>query len=163
MIEKLFKDSILQRFTEVKKQGDGTISQLSIEEMQWIPNSESNSIAILLKHICGNINSRSTDFLTTDGEKISRNRDDEFVDDSDSKEDLIASWEKSWNLLFQTIDQLSQADFKKNVRLKGKDISVVEALHRQLAHYATHVGQVMYIGKLIKKEQWKTLSIPKKA
>ena len=163
MIEKLFKDSILQRFTEVKKQGDGTISQLSIEEMQWIPNSESNSIAILLKHICGNINSRSTDFLTTDGEKISRNRDDEFVDDSDSKEDLIASWEKSWNLLFQTIDQLATADFEKNVRLKGKDISVVEALHRQLAHYATHVGQVMYIGKLIKKEQWKTLSIPKKA
>ncbi|WP_397538995.1 DUF1572 family protein [Rummeliibacillus pycnus] len=163
MIEKLFKESILQRFTEVKKQGDGTISQLSIEEMQWIPNSESNSIAILVKHICGNINSRSTDFLTTDGEKISRNRDDEFVDDSDSKEDLIASWEKSWNLLFQTIDQLSPADFEKNVRLKGKEISVVEALHRQLAHYSTHVGQVMYIGKLIKKEQWKTLSIPKKA
>ncbi|MFJ8261160.1 DUF1572 family protein [Rummeliibacillus sp. NPDC094406] len=163
MIEKLFKESILQRFTEVKNQGDGTISQLSIEEMQWIPNSESNSIAILMKHICGNINSRSTDFLTTDGEKISRNRDDEFVDDSDSKEDLIASWDKSWNLLFQTIDQLSLEDFEKNVRLKGKEISVVEALHRQLAHYATHVGQVMYIGKLIKKEQWKTLSIPKKA
>ncbi|MGG0655426.1 DUF1572 family protein [Rummeliibacillus pycnus] len=163
MIEKLFIDSIQQRFTDIKKQGDGTISQLSIEEMQWIPNSDSNSIAILMKHICGNIDSRSTDFLTTDGEKSSRNRDDEFVDDSFSKEELIASWEKSWNLLFQTIEQLSPTDLEKNVMLKGKEISVVEALHRQLAHYATHVGQIMYIGKLIKKEQWKTLSIPKKA
>ena len=162
MIEKLFKDSIMARFAEIKKQGDGTIAQLSIEEMQWIPNTESNSIAILIKHICGNIHSRSTDFLTTDGEKSSRNRDDEFVDNSSLKEQLIVSWEKAWTLLFETVDQLSLEDFEKKVLLKGKEISVTEALHRQLAHYATHVGQMMYIGKQIKKEQWKTLSIPKK-
>lgn len=163
MIENLFKDSILARFAEIKKQGDGTIAQLSIEEMQWVPNTESNSVAILIKHICGNINSRSTDFLTTDGEKSSRNRDDEFVDNSSSKEDLITSWEQSWNLLYQTINQLSSVDFENNVLLKGKEITVIDALHKQLVHYATHVGQMMFIGKLIKKEQWKTLSIPKKA
>lgn len=152
MIEKLFKESILARFADIKKQGDGTIAQLSIEEMQWIPNAESNSIAILIKHICGNILSRSTDFLTTDGEKSSRNRDDEFIDNSSSKEQLLVSWENAWTLLFETIEQLSPEDLGKNVLLKGKELSVIEALHKQLAHYATHVGQIMYIGKQIKKD-----------
>lgn len=113
MIEKLFKESILARFADIKKQGDGTIAQLSIEEMQWIPNAESNSIAILIKHICGNILSRSTDFLTTDGEKSSRNRDDEFIDNSSSKEQLLVSWENAWTLLFETIEQLSPEDLGK--------------------------------------------------
>lgn len=163
MIEHIFINSIRQRFEEIKKQGDQTFKQLTLNEMKWIPDEESNSIAVLIKHICGNIQSRSTDFLTTDGEKPTRNRDSEFVDLSSSKEELLVVWDKSWSLLYQTIDRLKPEDLQKNVLLKGKEITVIEALHRQLTHYATHVGQIMYIGKLLKKKQWKTLSIPKKA
>lgn len=163
MIEQTFINSIRYRFEEIKKQGNQTFKQLTLKEMKWIPDEESNSIAVLIKHICGNIQSRSTDFLTTDGEKPSRNRDEEFVDFSSSKEELLVAWDQSWSLLYQTIDRLKPEDLQKNVLLKGKEITVIEALHRQLTHYATHVGQIMYIGKLIKKKQWKTLSIPKKA
>lgn len=153
--------TVIERFKNVKGLGDKTISQLSEKEIHWQYNEESNSVAIIVKHISGNMISRWTDFLTTDGEKDYRNRDDEFTDNVTSKEQLLAIWEKGWKTLLDTLTGLSEHDLLKDVFIRGERHSVIDAIERQMAHYAYHVGQIVYIGKQLKDDQWESLSIPR--
>lgn len=152
---------VQERFVQVKELGDKTIAQLTQEETHWKLNEASNSIAIIMKHMSGNMISRWTDFLTTDGEKSTRNRDAEFTEEKISKEVLLTLWEKGWQTLLQTIEGLTNDDLLKTVTIRGEKHTVIEAIERQMAHYAYHVGQIVYIGKQIKNEQWDTLSIAK--
>lgn len=152
---------VQERFKCVKNLGGKTISQLSEEDIHWKLNEASNSIAIIAKHLSGNMISRWTDFLTTDGEKSTRNRDQEFEEDVTSKQEMIVSWEKGWNTLFDALNSLENQDLLKNVTIRGEKHTVLEAIERQMAHYAYHVGQIVYVGKQLKDESWKTLSIPK--
>ncbi|MEH6940734.1 DUF1572 domain-containing protein [Bacillus sp. JJ722] len=152
---------IIRRFQSVKSLGDKSINQLSEEELQWILNEESNSIAIIIKHVSGNMVSRWTNFLTSDGEKPDRNREQEFVDPIQAGQDLIRSWNQGWNILFDALHQLTEQDLLKNVYIRGESHIVLDAIERQLAHYAYHVGQIVYIGKQIKNEKWESISIPK--
>lgn len=152
---------VQERFKEVKKLGDRTINQLSLEELQWKANDASNSIAIIAKHLSGNMVSRWTDFLNADGEKSSRNRDQEFIDEFISKREILKVWEGGWKVLFKSLSNLNIEDLQKTITIRGEELSVVEAIERQMAHYAYHVGQIVYIGKQVKNKDWKTLSIPK--
>lgn len=152
---------IQERFKDVKNLGDNTISQLSEEDIHWRLNETSNSIAIIAKHLSGNMISRWTDFLSSDGEKASRNRDQEFEDDIPSKREMITIWEKGWKTLLDTLNGLESQDLLKKVTIRGEKHTVLEAIERQMAHYASHVGQIIYIGKQLKDKKWKTLSIPK--
>ncbi|MGE7839872.1 DUF1572 family protein [Lysinibacillus sp. NPDC093712] len=152
---------VLERFKSVKADGEKTIAQLDIEQLHWAFNEESNSIAVIVKHVSGNMISRWTDFLLTDGEKTTRNRDDEFIDSIDTKEELIAIWEKGWQVFFNALHSLTAEDLLANVTIRGQQHTVIDAIERQMAHYASHVGQIVYVGKQIKGDEWKTLSIPR--
>jgi len=152
---------VQERFESVKSLGDNTISQLSEEDIHWKLNEASNSIAIIAKHLSGNMISRWSDFLTSDGEKNSRNRDQEFEDDIPSKQEMITIWEKGWNTLLDTLNGLENQDLLKNITIRGEKHTVLEAIERQMAHYAYHVGQIVYIGKQLKDGNWETLSNPK--
>jgi Protein of unknown function (DUF1572) len=152
---------VIERFKAVKSLGDKTINQLSEEEIHWTYNNESNSVAVIVKHLSGNMDSRWTDFLTSDGEKEYRNRDEEFIDDIFSKSKLTIVWEKGWKTLIDTLSGLSEQDLLKNIYIRGESHLVLEAIERQMAHYAYHVGQIVYIGKQLKDNKWESLSIPK--
>lgn len=152
---------IQERFRVVKELGDKTIAQLEHEQLHWSYNEDSNSIAIIVKHVSGNMVSRWTDFLTSDGEKPTRDRDDEFYDNLTSKEQLVAVWEKGWQVFFNALKGLTEDDLLKFVTIRGERHTVIEAIERQMAHYAMHIGQIVYIGKQIKGEEWESLSIPK--
>lgn len=152
---------IIERFKSLKNLGDKTFQQLCDKDIHWTYNEESNSISIIVKHMSGNMVSRWTDFLTSDGEKEYRNRDDEFVDDITSKYDLMIVWEKGWKSLFDTLNSLREEDLLKQITIRGEKHTVIEAIERQVAHYAYHVGQIVYIGKQIKNDLWNNLSIPK--
>ncbi|BAC12871.1 DUF1572 domain-containing protein [Oceanobacillus iheyensis] len=152
---------VRERFKSVKDLGDKTINQLSEEDIRWILNEESNSVAVIVKHLSGNMVSRWSDFLTSDGEKSYRNRDQEFENNISSKQELIAIWEKGWNILFNTLSDLGEQDLLKNIYIRSESHTVVDAIERQMAHYAYHVGQIVYIGKQLKDKDWKSLSIPK--
>ena len=157
----LFLNSIKTRFEFYKDLGDKTFIQLSNEQLFWQYNEESNSISMIVKHLRGNMLSRWTDFLTSDGEKEWRQRDTEFENDIQSKEALLAMWEEGWNCLFKAIVSLTESDLTKEIEIRGEKLSVVNALHRQLAHYAYHVGQIVFIGKMLTGSKWNSLSIPK--
>jgi len=152
---------VKERFKSVKSLGDQAIKQLSEDDIHWTLNEESNSVAVIVTHLSGNMVSRWGDFLNSDGEKPDRNRDQEFFDNISSKTELIETLEKGWNTLFEALNNLSEIDLLKNVYIRGESHSVLEAIERQLAHYAYHIGQIVYIGKQIKSEDWESLSIPK--
>jgi hypothetical protein len=152
---------VIERFKSIKNLGDKTINQLSEEEIHWTYNNESNSVAIIVRHLSGNMVSRWTDFLTSDGEKDYRNRDEEFIDEISSKSELMSVWEKGWKVLIATLTSLSEQDLLKNIYIRGEGHLVIEAIERQMAHYAYHIGQIVYIGKQLKDSNWKSLSIPK--
>jgi len=152
---------VIERFKSVKTLGDKTIEQLSEKDIHWTYNQESNSIAVIVKHLSGNMISRWTYFLTSDGEKENRNRDEEFIDDISSKSELISVWEKGWDALIDTLTGLKEDDLLKTIKIRGEKHLVLEAIERQMAHYAYHVGQIVYIGKQLKNNEWKTLSIPR--
>lgn len=152
---------VQERFESVKSLGDKTICQLSEQDIHWKFNEASNSVAIIAKHLSGNMVSRWSDFLTSDGEKSTRNRDQEFVDDSSSKQEMIMIWNKGWRILFDTLHELESEDLLKNITIRGESHTVLEAIERQMAHYAYHIGQMVFIGKQLKDHNWETLSIPK--
>lgn len=158
----IFLKAILQEMDKIKKQGDGTLVQLTEEQLYFAPDSESNSIAVLVQHIAGNMRSRSTDFLTTDGEKPSRDRDAEFTPHTLSKEELMQEWEDAWAIFYETVHALSQEDLLQMVSVKGKETPAMAALMTQLVHYAGHIAQMMYVAKMQLQEDWQTQSIPKK-
>ncbi len=137
------------------------MEQVKDDQLFAQPNEESNSIAIIVKHLAGNMMSRWTDFLTTDGEKPWRNRDDEFVDEFKSREELMAFWEKGWNCLFHALEGLADHQLETIVYIRNEGHTVTEAINRQLCHYAYHVGQIVYVAKLLSNTDWKSLSIPR--
>lgn len=148
------------RFIAVKAQGGNTLNQLNDHDIHWTFNNTSNSIVVIVKHVSGNMISRWTDFLITDGEKDTRKRDEEFIDDIASHSELISIWEKGWDVLFTTIQNLTSDDLLKEVKIRGEKHTVIDAIERQLSHYSSHVGQIIYIAKLMRGTDWKTLSIP---
>ncbi|MFN4853613.1 MAG: DUF1572 family protein, partial [Bacteroidota bacterium] len=127
----------------------------------WQYNEETNSIAIIVNHLWGNMLSRWTDFLTTDGEKESRNRDAEFENPSKSREALLSKWNEGWNCLFKVLNSLTTSDLEKIVYIRNQGHTVTEAIKRQLAHYAYHIGQIVFLGKMLAENGWTSLSIPK--
>ncbi|MFX1255153.1 MAG: DUF1572 family protein [Promethearchaeota archaeon] len=153
--------TVLKAFQSQKRLAERAMAQLESEEFHWTPDSESNSIAIIIKHLSGNMRSRWTDFLTTNGEKPDRKRDNEFVDDIESVEMLMERWNEGWGYLFTTLTGLSSSDLLKNITIRGKPHYVLEAIERQLSHYGVHVGQIVYIAKLLKSTKWQSLSIPR--
>lgn len=152
---------VKERFSAIKELGDKTIIQLSEDDVQWRLNETTNSVAILVKHLRGNMISRWTDFLTTDGEKSYRNRDEEFEETISSKQQLITVWEQGWTVLFDTLNGLEDQDLMKSITIRGERHTVLEAVERQVAHYAYHIGQIVFIGKQLKAREWENLSIPK--
>ncbi|MDX2249715.1 MAG: DUF1572 domain-containing protein [Bacteroidia bacterium] len=156
-----FINSAKNQFEYYKQLGEKTFSQLSEEQLFWKYNEESNSIATIVKHLSGNMLSRWTDFFHSDGEKEWRNREAEFDNDIKNKEELLLKWNEGWNCLFKVIDNLTVDDLDKIVYIRNQGHSVTEAINRQLAHYPYHVGQIVFIGKMICDGKWQSLSIPK--
>ncbi len=153
--------SIKKQFQYYKMLGDKTFEQLTEDELFWQFNDHSNSISIIVNHLHGNMLSRWTDFLTTDGEKDFRNRDQEFEDIIDSRAELLTKWEAGWECLFLAIDSINEDNFNTEIYIRNMGHTIIEAFNRQLAHYAYHLGQIVFIGKMIKGADWKSLSIPK--
>lgn len=156
-----YLQSAKKQFEYYKHLGDKTFEQLSEEKLFYKFNDDSNSIAIIVKHLHGNMLSRWTDFLTTDGEKEWRNRDGEFEDAITTKPELLKLWETGWNCLFKALDSLEPEDLTKTIYIRNQGHFVVDAINRQLAHYPYHIGQIVYLGKMLAENGWKSLSIPK--
>ena len=161
MIPRDYLEDAIRQLHKLKDLADPAISRLSAEHLFGTLALESNSIAIIMKHLAGNMRSRWTDFLTADGEKPDRDRDGEFVESDTTRAGMMQRWEGGWDLLFATLDGLKESDLLRTVRIRGEALTVIQAIVRQLTHYAQHVGQIAYIGKHLKGERWKSLSIPK--
>jgi len=158
-----FLRSARARFAELKALGEKALERMDEGDLRFTPDPESNSVAVIVQHVAGNMISRWTDFLTTDGEKTDRNRDGEFVlAEGSTREKLRALWERGWQRLFDTVGALTPADLDRQVVIRGQSLSVVDAIHRQLTHYGQHVGQIVYIAKTRKWRTWESLSVPKK-
>lgn len=155
--------SVLKQFEYNKSLGDKTFSQLTKEQLFWQYNEESNAVATIVKHISGNMLSRWTNFLTEDGEKSWRNRDDEFVNTYNSKEEMLADWEKGWQCLFDNLNKITPKNSDTIVYIRNEGHTIAEAINRQLCHYSYHIGQIVVIGKMAKSTDWNTLSIAKNA
>lgn len=160
-INRNFLESTIKLFLYYKGLGEKTFAQLDDAQLQWRYNADSNSIAIIVHHLSGNMLSRWTDFLTADGEKPWRNRDAEFEIGFENKTQMLEAWEKGWKCLMETLNELQEEDLSKIVYIRNEGQSVVEVINRQLAHYASHVGQIMFVGKQIKGNDWVSLSIPR--
>ncbi|WP_300671444.1 DUF1572 domain-containing protein [Soonwooa sp.] len=160
-MESNYLESVKKQFEYYRSLGDKTFAQLPDEALFWQYNEESNSIAIIVKHLWGNMLSRWTDFLTTDGEKDSRNRDSEFENDVKSRADLLEKWNAGWDCFFEALNSLKETDLQTIIYIRNQGHTILEAINRQLAHYPYHVGQIVFIGKMISDHNWKSLSIPR--
>ncbi|HUJ93331.1 MAG TPA: DUF1572 domain-containing protein, partial [Candidatus Bathyarchaeia archaeon] len=154
------KDS-LAIFRQYKRLADRAVEQMSDEQLYTAIDPESNSIAIIMKHIAGNMRSRWTDFLSSDGEKPNRNRDTEFEAAPATRAELLAMWEEGWRLVFAALEPLSDTDLTRKVSIRTEPHSVMQAINRQIAHYAMHIGQIVFLAKHLAGANWKTLSIPR--
>ena len=155
-----FEDS-LEVFRYYKKLGERAMAQVSDLDLFSTIDPEANSIAIIVKHMTGNMRSRWTDFLTTDGEKPNRNRDSEFIDPPSTREALLADWEDGWSCVFVALEALTDADLTRTVTIRGEAHSVMQAINRQLAHYPHHVGQIVLLAKHLASSRWESLSVPR--
>jgi hypothetical protein len=156
-----FLNSCLLQFIYYKELGEKTIEQVPEIKLSFQINNETNSINTIVKHLSGNMVSRWTDFLNSDGEKESRNRDDEFEDTIKSKKELMEIWERGWEVLFDTLEKLNFQDLEKIIYIRNEGHTVTESINRQLCHYSYHIGQIVMIGKIICGNKWNSLSIPK--
>ncbi len=156
-----YLNSVIKQFEYYKLLGDKTFAQVPDEKLFWQYNADSNSIATIVKHLWGNMLSRWTDFLTTDGEKEWRNRDAEFDNDIATKDDMIAKWNQGWECLLSTLNTLKDDDLGKIIYIRNQGHTVMEAINRQLAHYPYHIGQIVFLGKMVSQEHWQSLSIPR--
>jgi hypothetical protein len=149
-------------FRAYKELGERALVQVSNEELFTKLDNESNSIAVIMKHLTGNMSSRWTDFLTSDGEKPGRNRDLEFVVETEtSRDELMASWQSAWAVVFRALEPITEDDFKKTITVRGEQHTVIQAINRQMTHYAYHVGQIVFLAKHFRGSQWKSLSVPR--
>lgn len=156
-----YLDSAKKQFAQYKALGEKSMAQIPEEKLFWQISEQSNSISTIVKHLSGNMRSRFTDFLTSDGEKSWRNRESEFENDLDSRDLLMARWNEGWDCLLATLDELQEKDLSSFVSIRNEKHTAMEALNRQLAHYAYHVGQIVFLAKLISGQNWKSLSIPR--
>jgi len=160
-INNFYLESVKKQFLYYKTLGEKAIDQLEPEQLFIAVNQDTNSIATIIKHISGNMLSRWTDFLTTDGEKEWRNRDDEFETTIQTKEDVLESWNIGWDCFFNALNSLTPEQLTSIIYIRNEGHTVVEAINRQLAHYPYHIGQMVFYAKMLKQSEWKSLSIPK--
>ncbi len=160
-MEENYLDSVKKQFAYYKLLGERTFAQLSDEELFWSYNNDSNAIAVIVNHLWGNMLSRWTDFLTSDGEKEWRQRDLEFARVIKDREELLAKWYAGWECLFTALEAINATNFQQPVYIRNQGHTVVEAINRQLAHYAYHIGQIVFVGKMCRGDGWESLSIPK--
>lgn len=160
-MENDFLTSVKKQFAYYKSLGEKTFEQLTDEQLYWQYNPESNSIAMIVKHMAGNMISRWTDIFTTDGEKSTRNREAEFTPSTPTRQTITETWEQGWQCLFDTLDKLTADDLDKIIYIRNQGHTVMEAINRQLAHYPYHVGQIVFLGKMLCNENWHSLSIPR--
>jgi len=156
-----YLNSIKKQFAYYKLIGEQTMEQLEEADLFWQFNMQSNSIAIIINHLSGNMKSRWTDFLNSDGEKDWRNRDDEFESVIKSREELLVKWDEGWSCLKEALESIQEDNFDTIIYIRNQEHSIVNAVNRQLAHYSYHIGQMVYIGRMIKGKEWISLSIPK--
>jgi hypothetical protein len=156
-----YLESVKKQFEYYKMLGEKTFEQIPEEKLFWQLNEESNSISMIVKHLNGNMLSRWTDFLTSDGEKEWRKRDEEFDNDIKTKIELLSKWNEGWECLFNAINALTEKDLENEIYIRNMGHSISEAINRQLAHYPYHIGQIVFIGKIIQNKNWNSLSIPK--
>jgi hypothetical protein len=152
----------IREFKRMRGLADGAFAQVTLEQFFAAPSEGDNSIAVIVKHVGGNLVSRWTDFLTADGEKPSRNRDSEFeITATDTQQMLIGQWESGWDALFNALEPLTDEDLERIVTIRGEQLSVLQAINRQLTHYSYHVGQIVYVAKHYAAASWRSLSIPR--
>lgn len=157
-----YLDEVRRQFRGYKRLGEGAMAQLTDQELFFAPDAESNSVAVIVKHLAGNMRSRFTDFLTTDGEKPDRHRDQEFeMNSNPTRADVMRWWEEGWAIVFAALEGLTPEDVMRTVTIRGEPHTVLQALNRQVAHYAYHVGQIAFLAKHLKGSEWKSLSIPR--
>ena len=157
-----YLEDALGSFRAYKKLAEKALAQLKDDEYFVTIDAEANSIAVIMKHMAGNMFSRWTDFLTTDGEKPDRNRDMEFVIGPETRKDEVRDyWERGWACLFQALDPLQPSDFERKVLIRGEEHTIVQAINRQLMHYAQHIGQIVFLAKHFRSSEWQSLSIPR--
>jgi|SRR6185437_5386330 len=157
----IYLDSAIKRVLTYKTLGDMTFAQLEEKDFFFMPSEQSNSIAVIIQHMHGNMISRWTNFLTEDGEKPGRNRDEEFSPPTCDRAQLLEMWEQGWRCLIGTLSLLKEDDLLKTITIRHESLTAIDAINRQLAHYPHHVGQIVYIGKMIRDHNWRTLSVPK--
>jgi len=156
-----YLEDSLSLFRLYKKLGDGALAQVTDEELVATLDPEMNSIALIIKHMTGNMRSRWTDFLTTDGEKLDRNRDTEFVDPPATRTAVLETWERGWRYVFSALEPLTDTDLTEKVEIRGEPHSVMQAINRQIAHYSYHVGQIVLLAKHFRSESWRSLTVPR--
>src|SRR5215469_13119149 len=162
MSQETYLQLVIREFKRMKALAEGAFSQVSDEQFFAAPSEGDNSIAVIVKHVGGNLLSRWTDFLTSDGEKPGRNRDVEFeIIAGDSRESLMKLWESGWAALFSALEPLNDTDLERTVTIRGEPLTVLQAVNRQIAHYSYHVGQIVYVAKHYAGTSWRSLSIPK--
>jgi hypothetical protein len=154
-------EDALSLFRYYKRLAERAMEQVTDQQLFAAIDKDANSIAVIVKHMTGNMRSRWTDFLTTDGEKPGRDRDSEFVDSPSTREELMAAWEDGWNRVFTAIEPLTDADLGRKVTIRGEAHSVMQAINRQLAHYPHHVGQIVFLAKHFACDHWQSLSVPR--
>jgi hypothetical protein len=152
----------LDLFRYYKDLAERAMAQVTDDQLLTVLDGEMNSIAVIVKHMAGNMRSRWTDFLTSDGEKPNRDRDAEFVDPPATREALLAVWEEGWQCLFRAIEPLSEQDLQRTVTIRGEAHSVMQAINRQVAHYSYHCGQIVFLAKHFQHDEWKSLSVPRR-
>lgn len=160
-IGKEFLQTAIRRVKYYRDLGEKTFAQLSDSDFQYSPNEESNSIGIIIQHMSGNMLSRWTNTLTEDGEKTWRERDDEFMEHRYTKDELLAIWEKGWTCFLNALHSFTEEDLLKQITIRQEELTLIDAINRQLAHYPYHVGQIVHLGRMIKGESWQNLSIPR--
>ena len=156
-----YRADALISFRNYKKLAERALEQVGDKEFFVAIDAESNSLAVIVKHIAGNLHSRWRDFLTSDGEKRDRNRDSEFEMFGDTRESLMDFWESGWQTLFDNVEPLSEEEFARTVTIRGEPHTVIEAINRQLTHYSYHVGQIVFLAKHLKSSEWRNLSVPR--
>ncbi len=156
-----YLESVIKQFEYYKMLGDKTFAQVPDQKLFYQFNEDSNSIAVIVNHLWGNMLSRWTDFLNSDGEKEWRNRDSEFENTIQSRQEIISKWEEGWSCFFSALNSLNEEDLDKIIYIRNQGHTVMEAINRQLAHYPYHIGQIVFIGKMLSENNWQSLSIPK--
>jgi Protein of unknown function (DUF1572) len=160
-MSRLVIDALTKRFVAYKEMAEKAVAQISDAQLHQSLDENTNSVAVMMKHMSGNLLSRFTNFLTSDGEKPNRDRDSEFIDDNADRAAIVRHWESGWQCLFDALSPLTDQDLQRTVTIRGEPHTVIDALLRQLAHHSYHVGQIVQLSRYLAKDQWTVLTIPR--